>query len=101
MARRSTIEKKELNHRQNCTRVCECAYALQMYSAVKHTTKAVSKPNQTLLGVRWNGGSVSRMVITADIMMREGVKTWMINAPLDEVGSSRSSYKVRIKLRSA
>lgn len=92
------MAKKEPNQFQNCARVCECAYALQMYSTVKHTTRAVSKPNQTLLGVLWNGGRVSRMVMIADIIMREVVKTWIINAALDEVGSSRRSYKVRLSL---
>ena len=82
-------EKKEIIQFHRPNQVSECAKARQMYSMVKQNMRAVSRPNQTRLGVEWNGGRVSRMVIKAERTMRNVLKTCTVNAAVEDVGSSR------------
>ena len=69
-----------------------------MYSTVKENTNEVSRPNQTRLGVEWNGGNVSSMVIMAERTIRKVIKTCTANAAVEDVGSSKRSYNARFDL---
>lgn len=66
-----------------------------IYSTVNRATREVSTPNQTLIGIEWNAGTVSRIVTTADVTIKAVENTCIRNAAGEEAGFSRTACKVR------
>lgn len=79
--------------------VSECASSRPIYSTVNRTTSAVSRPNQTWLELAWKTGNVSRIVMKADRAIKVVVATCMTNAEGEDVGDSKSKYRLRFHLR--
>ncbi len=84
MARRSSKEKKEVDHLMYCLNESEWARERARYSMVKRTTMVVSSPKRTRedTGSVWKVGRVDRVVRTA---LRE---------PVSSVSASPSSGEV-------
>lgn len=66
-----------------------------IYSTVNRATREVSTPNQTLIGIEWNAGTVSRTVTTAEVTIKAVEKMCIRNAAGEEAGFSSTAWIVR------